>query len=73
AGSNASARSSWRPGEPTPPLPIEDPPRLFVRTGDRRTIDRDDVVAATTMRLFGGIREQALTEARETPRTTSAG
>jgi histone H3/H4 len=37
---------------------------LSTRTGDRRTIDGDDVLAATTMVLFGGLRRRALTEAR---------
>ncbi|MFF3175014.1 hypothetical protein ACFVQ0_20605 [Streptomyces sp. NPDC057900] len=38
---------------------------LSTRRGDARTIGRDDVLAATTMQLFGGdLRHRALTEAR---------
>lgn len=56
------------PGEPTPPpsLPLDDSLRaLSTRTGDGRTIGRDDILAATTIRLFpGSLGERALTEAR---------
>ncbi|WP_326660929.1 hypothetical protein [Streptomyces sp. NBC_00385] len=41
--------------------------------GGRRTVGRDDVMAATSMRLFVGIRQLALAEAREATRVTSAG
>ncbi|TXS36452.1 hypothetical protein [Streptomyces sp. OR43] len=39
----------------------------------RRTIGLDDVLAATGMRLFVGIRQRALAEAHEATRNTSAG
>lgn len=63
------------PGEPAPPPFIEDSVRaLSTRRGDGRTIGRDDILAATTMQLFGGnLRQRALTEAREATRNTSAG
>ncbi|MGW0936965.1 hypothetical protein [Streptomyces sp. NPDC002666] len=58
------------PGEPAPPLLLDDSLRaLAVRSGARRTVGRDDVMAATRMRLFVGIRQRALTEAREATRT----
>ncbi|GGX10391.1 hypothetical protein GCM10010297_34970 [Streptomyces malachitofuscus] len=38
---------------------------LSNRRGDWRTIGRDDVLAATTMQLFGDLRKQALAEACE--------
>ncbi|MFF8534388.1 hypothetical protein ACN6K9_000117 [Streptomyces sp. SAS_267] len=45
-----------------------------VRRGDRRTIGRDDILAATAIQLFGGtLRQRALTEAREATQNTSAG
>ncbi|MFJ4322903.1 hypothetical protein ACIP3A_07280 [Streptomyces tricolor] len=55
------------PGEPAPPPFPEDSHRaLSGRRGDGRTIGRDDVLAATTIQLFGGnLRQRALTEARE--------
>ncbi|MFJ4871434.1 hypothetical protein [Streptomyces sp. NPDC088757] len=54
------------PGEPSALPAVDDSLRaLSTRRGDRRTIGRDDVLAATTIQLFGGIRERALTEARE--------
>ncbi|MEU0673644.1 hypothetical protein ABZ330_12230 [Streptomyces sp. NPDC006172] len=61
-------------GDPAAPPPaFENPfPDLSVRSGDRRTIGRDDVLAATTMQLFGDIRQRALTEAREATRLTVA-
>ncbi|MFE1287433.1 hypothetical protein [Streptomyces sp. NPDC058751] len=45
-----------------------------VRRRDGRTIGRDDVLTATTIQLFGGgIRQRALSEAREATRNASAG
>ncbi|MFD8535251.1 hypothetical protein [Streptomyces rubrogriseus] len=42
--------------------------------GDGRTVGRDDILAATTMQLFGGgLRQRALAEAREAARGPSAG
>ncbi|MFB6843641.1 hypothetical protein ACFCXS_02010 [Streptomyces sp. NPDC056373] len=62
------------PGEPTSPPPLDDSLlALSVRSGDVRTIGRDDVLAATTIQLFGGVRQRALTEAREAAQNTSAG
>ncbi len=47
-----------------PPFPKDSLGALATRRGDRRTIDRDDVLAATRMLLFGGgLRRRALTEA----------
>lgn len=47
---------------------------MVVRQGGaRRTVGRDDVLAATGMRLFVGIRQRALAEAHEATRNTSAG
>ncbi|MEE1930806.1 hypothetical protein V1J52_21885 [Streptomyces sp. TRM 70351] len=62
-------------GEPAPPPSLKDPLRaLSARRGDGRTIGRDDILAATTMQLFGGdLRERALTQAREATQNTSAG
>ncbi|MER5778352.1 hypothetical protein ABT144_29470 [Streptomyces sp. NPDC002039] len=61
------------PGEPTPPPFLKESiPALYSRTGDARTVGRDDILAATTMQLFGDIRQQALTEAHEATRHTSA-
>lgn len=58
------------PGEPGTPLPPDGSLRsLSVRGGDRRTIDQDDVLAATTMQLFGDIRRHALARACEAPGT----
>ncbi|MFF1292807.1 MULTISPECIES: hypothetical protein [unclassified Streptomyces] len=53
-------------GEPAPPPFYKDPLRaLSTRKGDSRTIGREDILAATTMQLFGGgLRQRALTEAR---------
>lgn len=63
-----------KPGEPAPQQRLEDSLRdPSVRRGDRRTIGRDDILAAVTMQLFGGLRQRALTEAREATRNTSAG
>lgn len=60
-------------GEPAPPSFLKDSPRdPSARRGDRRTIGRDDILAATKIQLFGGnLRQRALTEARETTRNTS--
>ncbi|PPS75318.1 hypothetical protein [Streptomyces sp. MH60] len=55
------------PGEPAaPPFPKDSlGAQATPRRGDRRTVDRDDVLAATGMLLFGrGLRQRALTEAR---------
>lgn len=38
---------------------------LSTRTGDGRTIGRDDVLAATAIQLFGEVRQRALAAARE--------
>ncbi|MFF5670067.1 hypothetical protein ACFY8S_07995 [Streptomyces hygroscopicus] len=63
------------PGEPTPSPFLKDSLRApSTRRGDRRTIGRDDILAATTMQLFGGnLRQRALTEVREATQNTSAG
>ncbi|GLW49416.1 hypothetical protein Stsp02_50770 [Streptomyces sp. NBRC 14336] len=54
------------PGEPDPAPPLKDPLlALSTRKEDARTIGRDDVLAATSMQLFGSLRERAMTEARE--------
>ncbi|MEU1916176.1 hypothetical protein [Streptomyces massasporeus] len=62
-------------GEPAPPPFLEDSLRaLSARRGDGRTIDSDDILAATTIQLFGGtLRQRALTEAREATQSASAG
>ncbi|MFG2604841.1 hypothetical protein ACGFT2_15040 [Streptomyces sp. NPDC048514] len=62
-------------GEPAPlPFHKDSLRAQSARRGDRRTIGRDDVLAATTIRLFGGnLRQRALAEARETTHNTSAG
>ncbi|MFF5447567.1 hypothetical protein [Streptomyces sp. NPDC012888] len=55
------------PGDPVDapaPLP-ESVLALSTRSGDRRTIGRDDVLAATTIQLFGEVRGRALAAARE--------
>ncbi|MEU6554807.1 hypothetical protein ABZ915_31705 [Streptomyces sp. NPDC046915] len=51
--------------EPAPPPFPEDSLRApSARRGDGRTIGRDDILAATTMQLFGGnLRQRALTSA----------
>ncbi|MBK3521391.1 hypothetical protein JHN54_06920, partial [Streptomyces sp. MBT70] len=46
---------------------------LSTRRGDRRTIGGDDVLASTTIQLFGDLRQRALAEAREAARNASAG
>ncbi|MFJ6692542.1 hypothetical protein [Streptomyces sp. NPDC091294] len=55
------------PGEPADaPFPKDALGAGSARRGDRRTIGRDDVLAATTVQLFGGdLRRRALAEARE--------
>ncbi|MET7370399.1 hypothetical protein ABZS61_31945 [Streptomyces sp. NPDC005566] len=55
------------PGEPadTRPFVPESVPALSTRAGDGRTIDRDDVLAATMIQLFGEVRQRALAAARE--------
>ncbi|MFJ8053172.1 hypothetical protein [Streptomyces luteogriseus] len=60
-------------GEPASPPFLKDSLRaLSARRGDGRTIGRDDILAATTMQLFGGnLRQRALTEAREATQNTS--
>ncbi|MFF6999744.1 hypothetical protein ACFY93_33085 [Streptomyces sp. NPDC008313] len=60
------------PGEPASSPFREDSVRApSARTGDRRTIGRDDILAATTIQLFGGtLRQRALTEAREATQNT---
>lgn len=42
---------------------------LSTRAGDVRTIGRDDVLAATTIQLFGDVRQRALAAAREATET----
>ncbi|MEW2051081.1 hypothetical protein [Streptomyces sp. NPDC005476] len=61
--------------EPAPPPLLKGSLHtLSVRRGDGRTIGRDDILAATTLQLFGGnLRQRALTHAHETPQNTSAG
>ena len=60
------------PGEPAPPPPfLKDSRRApSAREGDRRTIGRDDILAATTMQLFGNVRQRALTEVHEATQHT---
>ncbi|WP_060886554.1 hypothetical protein [Streptomyces caniscabiei] len=61
-------------GEPAPPpFPMDSPRYLSARGRDGWTIGRDDILAATTIQLFGGnLRQRALTEAREATKNTSA-
>ncbi|WP_316744991.1 hypothetical protein [Streptomyces sp. MK7] len=62
------------PGEPSSPFHKDSLRSLSTRRVDRRTIGRDDILAATTIQLFGGnLRQRALTEAREATQNTSAG
>ncbi|MFH8371133.1 hypothetical protein [Streptomyces sp. NPDC018031] len=63
------------PGEPAPPpFPKDSLQALSTRRGDGWTIGRDDILAATTIQLFGGnLRQRALAEAREATPNTSAG
>ncbi|MEU6106658.1 hypothetical protein [Streptomyces flaveolus] len=62
-------------GEPASPPFLQDSlPALPTRRGDGRTIGRDDVLAATTMQLFGrNLRQRALAEAGEATQNTSVG
>lgn len=65
-------------GEPAPPPFFKGPlpalPAPSTRRGDGRTIGRDDILAATTIQLFGGnLRQRALTEARAVTQNTSFG
>ncbi|MFI6093103.1 hypothetical protein [Streptomyces sp. NPDC051218] len=63
-------------GESPPPPALEDSLRCLPtrRRGDGRTVGRDDILAATTIQLFGGnLRQRALTEAREATQNTAAG
>ncbi|MFD5633514.1 hypothetical protein ACFWJM_05100 [Streptomyces sp. NPDC127077] len=62
-------------GEPGPPPFRKDSlPAQSARRGDGRTIGSDDILAATTIQLFGGnLRQRALTEAREATGNTAAG
>ncbi|AEN08019.1 MULTISPECIES: hypothetical protein [unclassified Streptomyces] len=61
-------------GEPVPAPFLNDSLRApSARKRNGRTIGRDDVLAATTMQLFGGnLRQRALTKAREATQDTSA-
>lgn len=63
------------PGDPAPSPILKDSPRdLYTRSGDGRTIGREDVLAATTIQLFdGNVRQRALTEAREATQNMEAG
>lgn len=63
------------PGEQvdTPPAVPESVRAMSTRTGDRRTIGRDDVLAATMIQLFGEVRQRALAAAREATGTGSDG
>ncbi|MGW7565634.1 hypothetical protein ACWGJV_05055 [Streptomyces tendae] len=54
------------------PFPKDVLGALSTRTGDRRTVGRDDVLAATTMVLFGDLRQRALTEAKVPTRNIPA-
>ncbi|MGW9368864.1 hypothetical protein ACWGVR_02415 [Streptomyces xanthophaeus] len=61
------------PGEPAPPSFLKESiPALYSRKGDARTVGSDDILAATTMQLVGGIRQRALTAAHVATRSTSA-
>ncbi|MFG2670399.1 hypothetical protein [Streptomyces sp. NPDC048445] len=56
--------SDERDPSPSPSPSLKDSlGALSTRRGDARTIGRDDVLAATTIQLFGDIRQQALAEA----------
>ncbi|MFF1414759.1 hypothetical protein ACFVX6_34180 [Streptomyces sp. NPDC058289] len=55
-----------------PPIP-ESLLAFSIRTGDGRTIGRDDVLAATTIQLFGDVRQRALLAARQATETRSDG
>ncbi|MFE1443227.1 hypothetical protein [Streptomyces sp. NPDC058739] len=62
------------PGEPAPPPFFDDSSQApSVRRGDRRTVGRDDILAATTIQLCdGSLRQRALREAREVTRNAWA-
>ncbi|MCF2529740.1 hypothetical protein [Yinghuangia soli] len=61
-------------GEPTPGPSLKGSPQTdSARSGDRRTIGGDDVLAATTIQLFGELRDRALSDAREAARHTLVG
>ncbi|MFE6662854.1 hypothetical protein ACFVFH_04715 [Streptomyces sp. NPDC057697] len=61
------------PGEPVPaPLPNGPLLAASTRRGDGRTVGRDDVLAAVTMQLSGGLGQRAITEAGGTTRSASA-
>ncbi|MFE2540566.1 hypothetical protein [Actinacidiphila glaucinigra] len=62
-------------GQPAPPPFLNDSHRdLSTGSGDGRTIGRDDILAATTIQLFGGnLRQRALTEARKATPNASVG
>ncbi|MEU8135145.1 hypothetical protein [Streptodolium elevatio] len=61
------------PGKPAaPPFPKDFALAYSVRSGDGRTIGRDDILAATTIQLFGDVRQRALTEAHEATQHTLA-
>ncbi|MFG2754093.1 hypothetical protein [Streptomyces xanthophaeus] len=55
-----------------PPIP-ESLLAFSIRTGDGRTVGRDDVLAATTIQLFGDVRQRALLAARQATETRSDG
>ncbi|MCZ4120298.1 hypothetical protein [Streptomyces sp. H39-S7] len=64
----------------TPGKPVDTRPSVpesvlaqSTRTGGGRTIDRDDVLAATRIQLFGEVRQRALAAAREVTETRSDG
>ncbi|MEU1085353.1 hypothetical protein ACFYPN_10655 [Streptomyces sp. NPDC005576] len=63
------------PGGLTDPRPSEPEsvPAPATRTRAGRTIDRDDVLAATGIQLFGDIRQRALAAAREATATGQDG
>ncbi|MEV6758566.1 hypothetical protein [Streptomyces sp. NPDC051214] len=63
------------PGEPTETRPSvpESVPALPTCTKGGRTIDRNDVLAATMIQLFGDIRQRALATAREATETDAEG
>ncbi|MFJ5219719.1 hypothetical protein ACIP98_34085 [Streptomyces sp. NPDC088354] len=61
-------------GKPAPPLRKDSFRALSARRVTARTIGRDDILAATTLQLFGGgLRQRTLTEAREATQDPSAG
>lgn len=60
-------------GEPAPPPALQDPLQApSTRRAAGRTIGSKDILAATTIQLFGGnLRQRALTEAREATQNTA--